>query len=133
MASVRLQYKQTVTRSVFLTKPSSRGQKSVDRILIIGAGKLGELALRWIQVNPQMNIIPVGFVDDDPILINREIHGVAVLGNIINLPSLIRQNDVDGILISDVEKITVPFNEFLSDCKKLGCWVQRLNLEFEKI
>lgn len=133
MASVRLQYKQPVTRNVLLPKTYDRRDESVDRILIIGAGKLGELALRWIQVNPQMNIIPIGFVDNDPILVNREIHGVAVLGQINDLPRLIGENFIDGILISDVEKLHGQLNEFVSDCSKLGCWVRRVNLGFEKI
>ncbi len=50
------------------------------RILLIGAGDAGEMALREIRNNPGMKYHVAGFLDDDPFKIKRRIHGIQVLG-----------------------------------------------------
>ncbi len=39
---------------------------SIHQILIVGAGDAGALVVREMQKNPQINLHPVGFLDDDP-------------------------------------------------------------------
>ncbi len=53
-----------------------------SRVLLIGAGDAGEMALREIRNNPAMKFNVVGFLDDDPFKQKRRIHGVQVLGKI---------------------------------------------------
>ncbi|MFZ2097826.1 MAG: hypothetical protein WAV05_14435, partial [Anaerolineales bacterium] len=48
------------------------------RVLIAGAGDAGALVVREMQRNPQANLIPIGFVDDDPAKQKQEIHGTPV-------------------------------------------------------
>ncbi len=45
-----------------LHSPGSGAKKA----LIIGAGDAGALVVRELQKNPQLNVIPVGFLDDNP-------------------------------------------------------------------
>ncbi len=52
------------------------------RVLLIGAGDAGEMALREIRNNPGMKFNVVGFLDDDTFKLKRKIHGVQVLGKI---------------------------------------------------
>ena len=57
-----------------LPPPAGEGRK----VLIYGAGDGGELALRELNNNPEWNYMAVGFVDDDPMKLNKVIHGLTV-------------------------------------------------------
>jgi FlaA1/EpsC-like NDP-sugar epimerase len=67
---------------------------NVKRAFIIGAGDAGALVCREIQKNPQLNVNPVGFIDDDPKKLNLEIYNIKVLGNINDLRRLIDRHHV---------------------------------------
>ncbi len=54
----------------------------VRRVLIVGAGDAGALVVKELQKNPQLNLIPVGFLDDNPTKQRQQIHGVPVVGTI---------------------------------------------------
>jgi FlaA1/EpsC-like NDP-sugar epimerase len=70
------------------------------RILIVGAGDAGALVVREIQKNPQTNLQPVCFVDDDPHKQKLQIHNVSVAGTIQDLPRLVEQKRIDEVVIA---------------------------------
>ena len=105
-----------------------------DRVLILGAGDAGEMALRWILMNPQLDYRPVGFLDQDPFMDGRQIHGVEVLGGFEQLESILEGKDIDGVILtSGVRDDGKILQEVLSVCQERGCWVRSLRLEFELI
>jgi FlaA1/EpsC-like NDP-sugar epimerase len=55
------------------------------RILIVGAGDAGALVVREMQKNPQLNLSPVCFVDDDASKQKQRIHDVPVEGTLEEL------------------------------------------------
>jgi FlaA1/EpsC-like NDP-sugar epimerase len=55
------------------------------RILIVGAGDAGALVVREMQKNPQLNLSPVCFVDDDASKLKQRIHDVPVEGTLEDL------------------------------------------------
>ncbi len=69
-------------------------------VLIIGAGSAGEKILREVFENNQLRYKVVGFIDDDPQKNGRSIHGVAVLGNLGKITSILEKEDVHEILIA---------------------------------
>jgi FlaA1/EpsC-like NDP-sugar epimerase len=70
------------------------------RVLIAGAGDAGALVVREMQRNPQANLSPVGFVDDDPAKQKKEIHGTQVIGRLDELARLIDLKKVDEVIIA---------------------------------
>ncbi len=70
------------------------------RILIIGAGDAGAMVVREMQKNPQMNFIPVGFLDDNPAKLKQQIYGVPVVGNINDLSKILDSMQIDEVLIA---------------------------------
>src|SRR5262249_50277342 len=46
------------------------------RILIVGAGAAGTMVAKEMRRNPQLGMIPVGFLDDDPGKIGKHIAGL---------------------------------------------------------
>ncbi len=58
------------------------------RVLVVGAGHAGELLVRAMLSDGGGYYRPVGLVDDDPIKWKMKIHGVPVVGAIVDIPAL---------------------------------------------
>ncbi len=100
-------------------------------VLIIGAGDAGEMAARWILVNPELDYRPVGFIDEDPLITGREIHGVAVLGGLAQLDTVLQKQPVAGVILAGVDPEIVDLVTLHRLCQAHGCWVRTLKLDFE--
>ncbi len=74
--------------------------KNKERTLIVGAGDAGEHILRSILSSQNSTYFPVGFVDDNPGKTGEIIHGVRVLGRIEEIPRLVKNNLIEGIIIA---------------------------------
>jgi len=70
-----------------------------SRMLIFGAGDLGEALLRDIQRNPAGHRV-VGFLDDNALKHGRSIHGVPVLGGRDKIAEVIKKKEVDEVLVA---------------------------------
>ncbi len=77
-----------------------QSQNRLRRVLIAGAGDAGALVVREMQRNPQANLSPVGFVDDDPAKQKQEIHGTPVIGKLDDLGRMIDLKKVDEVIIA---------------------------------
>jgi UDP-GlcNAc:undecaprenyl-phosphate/decaprenyl-phosphate GlcNAc-1-phosphate transferase len=95
-------------------------------ILIVGAGDGGELLLREIRNNPEINYKPIGFIDDDIKKKNRIIHGLRVLGTREVISAVIKQNEIKKVIISilsgeeeDLQGIYKICNDLNVECKRI--------------
>ncbi len=70
------------------------------RALIVGAGDAGALVARELQRSSQLNLVPVGFLDDDPAKQNQEIHGVRVIGFVRDLADRLESERVDEVILA---------------------------------
>ena len=70
------------------------------RTLIIGAGDAGALVVREMQKNPQMNFVPVGFLDDNPVKLKQQIYGVPVVGSINDLSKILDTMQIEEVVIA---------------------------------
>jgi FlaA1/EpsC-like NDP-sugar epimerase len=74
------------------------GKSRKKRALIVGAGDAGALVVRELQKNPQGNISPICFVDDDPAKQKQEIHGVPVKGTLNDLADILETKQFDEVI-----------------------------------
>ena len=70
------------------------------RVLVVGAGNAGELLIRDMLRSEGSQYRPVGLVDDDPIKRKIKIHGVPVVGAIVDIPTLARGLVVHEIIVA---------------------------------
>jgi FlaA1/EpsC-like NDP-sugar epimerase len=89
-------------------------------VLIVGAGDAGEMIERELGRNPQLNLRPVGFVDDDVLKHKMEIHGVPVLGGLADLDSLISAHQVQQVIIAMPTAPGSVIREVSLRCERLG-------------
>ena len=105
-----------------------------ERILILGGDDIGEMALRWILMNPGFGFKPVGILDKNPLNTGRQIHGTTILGGYDKLESILAKGEIDGVVITgELARLDAQYEKMLSLCKEFGCWVRVLRLELELI
>lgn len=79
---------------------AARHDGGARRTLVIGAGDTGALVVRELQKSPQLNLTPVGFLDDDPAKQKHTIYGVSVIGTMDDLAALIDLHKIDIVIIA---------------------------------
>ncbi|MCJ7434889.1 MAG: polysaccharide biosynthesis protein [Anaerolineales bacterium] len=77
-------------------RPNGKARK----VLIIGAGDAGALVVRELQKSSQLNLFPIGFLDDDPDKQKHEINGIPVIGIVSDLPDVLDAQPVDEVIIA---------------------------------
>ncbi|MFZ4403296.1 MAG: polysaccharide biosynthesis protein [Pseudobdellovibrionaceae bacterium] len=98
LSAGRLAYRMMKDRAVEKIKKLS--MHSDKKTFIIGAGVAGEKLLREISLNPSIAFSVSGFVDDKPAKIGKSIRGVNILGPIRKLPQLIKDYDIQQLIIA---------------------------------
>lgn len=69
-------------------------------VLIVGAGEAGTLVVRELRANPQLDLEPIAFVDDDPKKIGTRVQGLPVWGSTADLPRLAAQYRIQQLVLA---------------------------------
>jgi len=104
-----------------------------DAVLIYGAGRGGEILLREIINNRQLNIKPVGFIDDDPLKKGKKLQGYPVLGTFRDLESILGNHTVNGLLISFRHNDASGMESVKESCKKNNLFIKRFTIRLEDV
>jgi FlaA1/EpsC-like NDP-sugar epimerase len=78
--------------------PAPRAERT--RVLLWGAGDLGEELARRLLDHPEEGIVPTGFIDDDPLKLGRRIHDLAVHGDSAVAALRLEDREVDAIVVT---------------------------------
>ncbi len=114
LSEIRLPYSMLFTDAVFagivvagprmalrmLARSERRMGTATKRVLIAGAGFAGQAILRELQTGGRLNLMPVGFVDDDEDKQRKQLGGVPVLGTIADIGTLATRLGVQEIIIA---------------------------------
>jgi exopolysaccharide biosynthesis polyprenyl glycosylphosphotransferase len=92
----------------------------VSNLLIVGAGELGRAAMRTIFARPDLGYRCVGFVDDDPQRGQTDIGRFPALGDTQAVATLIREHNVDEVLITLPWSAQSKIQEIVALCERLG-------------
>ncbi|MEO7086125.1 MAG: nucleoside-diphosphate sugar epimerase/dehydratase [Gemmatimonadaceae bacterium] len=79
---------------------SLREPIEVRRIIIAGAGDAGGMIAKELLENPQLGLVPIGFIDDDVTKHRHSLHGLPVLGPLSMLGGLVDRFIVGEIIIA---------------------------------
>ena len=103
------------------------------RVLIYGAGDGGELLLRELRNNRELNLSPIGFLDDDPAKNGKVIHGLRVFGGNGDLGTVCSQHEVDEVVISSLKMTDERVQEVLQTCAEREITVKRMRITMEEL
>ena len=107
--------------------------KDGRRVLIYGAGDAGELLLREIRNNRELNLSPVGFLDDDPSKTGKVIHGLKVFGANGDLGSVCDQQQIHEVVISSLKMSTERVQDVVRCCTERKISVKRMRITMENL
>ncbi len=77
-----------------------KGKAGRERVLIVGAGNAGTMIARELDANPQLNLEPIGFVDDDELKQGRTILGLPILGPCEDIPQIAQAYGIKTAIIA---------------------------------
>ena len=90
------------------------------RVLIIGAGESAQMLARDMLQHFRGEYLPVGMIDDNPDKLNREIHGIKVLGSFDDIPEQAARHAIDLIVIAIPSLSSARMQELVSICESAG-------------
>jgi FlaA1/EpsC-like NDP-sugar epimerase/lipopolysaccharide/colanic/teichoic acid biosynthesis glycosyltransferase len=114
MGGVRLGFR-TAATSLGRIPPAER-----RRVVVVGAGALGESVAREILSTPDQGYEIVGFVDDDPLLQGARLRSVPVLGTTDQLSNLARVRGIDEAIIAIPYPSLAELRRIAAECVRGG-------------
>lgn len=123
-ATVKYRY-QLITR--FFAPWPRRASSNPERMLIVGLnGTAQQLAIQIYQGECKANYELVGFVDDDPDDTGKNLNGVKILGVPEQIPALVRDKQIDVIIIARQPPSREEMWQLISTCLKTPAQVKVL-------
>jgi FlaA1/EpsC-like NDP-sugar epimerase len=98
------------------TRPREDGRP----VLIVGAGEAGQIIARELQRNPEVGLVPIGFVDDDLHKQGVRILNLPVLGNRERLPGIVHEKGIDQVIIAMPRASGRTIREIFELCEAAG-------------
>ena len=109
-----------------LKNDSKRRKDSNKRIMIIGAGDMGNAVLFEMGLSNYKSGTPVVIVDDDVAKKNMRIRGVPVAGKIADIPQLVQKYDVNEIIYCIPTAAPERRKEIFEIAMSTGCTLKRV-------
>ncbi|QNB46997.1 NAD-dependent epimerase/dehydratase family protein [Thermanaerosceptrum fracticalcis] len=100
--------------------------RDAKHLLVIGAGDAGVLVVKELQRQALASLIPIGFIDDDTAKQNIKIMGIPVLGTRAELEQVIKENDIQQVLIAMPSAPGKVIREIVEKCRALRVPVRTL-------
>ena len=120
LSGIRIVYRQISDRSLLWSDATSslnEPPRPRQRALIVGAGDAGEAVARDLLRRPQEGILPIGFVDDDPLKRRIRIHGLPVLGGTSEIDTITEEHTVSVILLALPNATGNAIRDILARCE----------------
>ena len=103
------------------------------RTLLVGAGQAGLMVAKEIANRPELGVLPVGFIDDDPVKLGSAIHGLEVLGNIEQVQRIARRVGATQAIITIAEAPGPVIRNISDQCRRAGLKVKVIPGLFELV
>ncbi|PWV58581.1 polysaccharide biosynthesis protein [Plasticicumulans acidivorans] len=94
--------------------------KRGHRVLVVGAGRAGEMLVRDLLRDPAADYLPVAFVDDDPAKRGRDIHGIRVAGDSRHVRNIADRFKADLIFIAMPSASGSQMRRLVAACEASG-------------
>jgi len=79
---------------------SHRSAAYVQNAIVVGAGDVGQLIARKLRQHGEYGVRVVGFVDSDPKTLRDDLGGIGVLGKPGDLAALVREHNVERVVVA---------------------------------
>jgi len=107
-------------------KDYHRSQVTEKRVLVVGADGPGEGIVRDLLRERERHYKPVAFVDDKASKAGHEIHGIPVVGKCLDIPRIVKEYDIQLIIIAIPHASAKEMRRIMGYCDKTSCPVRTL-------
>ncbi len=121
--SPRIGYR-IIRRKIRKIKVFSKGRENTMRVMIVGAGYMGNAIIDDIKANRRDQYNVVVAIDDNPSKINKKINSIKIAGNCSQIPEIADQYNIDAIIICIPSATQKRINEVLKIALSTGRKVQ---------
>ena len=98
----------------------------VSRVLVYGAGEVGQLLLKRIYQSPALGYLPIGVIDDDPKKVGKILKSsssetkfaLPILGTLDDFERIVEELAVDEIFVTITALHAQKFASVISKCRK---------------
>jgi len=105
---------------LFLSRSRAIARGEGRATLIVGAGKVGHLVARRLTERPEFGLQPVGFLDNDPLVIEGRATTLPVLGASWDLERILEENDVEHVIFTFSTAPHAVMLNMVRRCRELG-------------
>jgi len=99
-----------------------------QRVLIVGAGNLGQAAARLLHTDDGGRYRIVGFLDDSPDKVNRRLYGLRVIGPLQEIENVIERDSVEMVVLASSKVSKEKTNRLREACRKMSVELRELQL-----
>jgi UDP-GlcNAc:undecaprenyl-phosphate GlcNAc-1-phosphate transferase len=89
--------------------------------------------LRELRNNGELQLSPIGFLDDDPAKSGKVIHGLRVFGGNGDLSAVCTQHEIDAVVISSMKMTEERVQEVVRCCSEKQIEVKRMRITMEDL
>lgn len=101
-----------IKNHIFFASSKSEN-RHIKRVMIVGAGYMGNTVISDIMEKQTGRYLPVVAVDDNPSKKGKRINGIKIAGNIDDIPAIVEKYDIDEIIICIPSATKSRINEIL--------------------
>lgn len=105
-------------------KEETNKEEKVDRIMIIGAGTVGQTLVREIRKEDTIHGKVVCAIDDNPEKRGRILEGIPIVGNRYDIVDMVKKYNVNRIIYAIPSTTGQNRKDILNLCKETGCRMQ---------
>lgn len=123
-AGVRFSYRYIRFYVRSLQNSTRKEEKEKDRIMVIGAGTVGQTLIREIRKADSVHARVVCAIDDNPEKRGRFLEGIPVVGNRYDIVDMVKKYDINRIIYAIPSTTGQNRKDILNLCKETGCRMQ---------
>lgn len=109
-----------ISKRIFLIVIGDNKNTEKERTLIVGAGDAGEQILRSINSSSDSPYFPIALVDDSNMKQGVTMHGLKVVGKIVDIPKIVKEKDIKQLIIALPSVGNKKIREAVDLAKKAG-------------
>ena len=118
---------------VVLLNSQRRASNQGTPVLLYGAGSGGVAGVRELFENPQAEMRPIGFIDDDLRKTGRLVSGLPVLGAEAALEDILKEHGVKALLVTSAKIAAARIQHAKEICDRAGVNLLRLDIRVERM
>ena len=111
---------------------NTRKNENTPNILVYGGDDYGGVIVDWFKNQEPPDYLVTGIIVDDKRLVGCQIHGVKIVGTVLDVGKLIKKFNIVGVVVSDKKEFQ-HVEMIKKACENNNCWVKYMIFELKNV